>query len=369
MASLQTLWRILVMGLCVTLLGACTEQSLTRPAPTSATGTPPTSFPVEGTKPTASPATATPPPSVVETATPPRNAEIAFIGADGLLRLLALDGDRETLVTERGRAISPAWSPDGNGLIYCMSESDAGPWSIMVYRPEDSSQEQLARPDGPVQGVTWSPSGRLVAVECGTSMASELLIVEAPSGRIVHDLAIMGGYSWSPDGGRIVFGQRRPLDKPISLEAGDSVSLAVLDIGQAEARVILEGTSQVLYFPKAWLPDGRILYWRLDWDEKQQSGAWTTWTVALGDRTAEPEPAQRLPLAYDPPALLARLPSEFQDPTTTAEFSWSPEGRWVVFRAGPCPPCGIYLYDVVEGGAPNRLADGTSPTWRPGPGS
>ncbi|MGQ9684619.1 MAG: hypothetical protein ACUVX9_19015, partial [Anaerolineae bacterium] len=262
------------------------------------------------------------PPTEQANSAPP-GAEIAFLDADGRLWLLGLDGSRRTQLTTEGRAAARAWSPDGSTLAYGLSTAASGPWLLMLCNPESQGLEVLAQFDQPIAALAWSPDGSNLAIECGTSIAGSLDVLEVSSGRVLHHQAIVGGCAWSPDGSRLVFGLRRPLDKPISIETGDSISLAVLEIGQAEPQTILEGTSQALYLPKAWLPDGRVLYQRLDWDEQAQTGEWTLWTVRLRDGAGDPEPAHDLPLAYDAPALLARLPGEFQDPATTAEFSWS----------------------------------------------
>ncbi len=74
-------------------------------------------------------------------------------------------------------------------------------------------------------------------------------------------------------------------------------------------------------------------------------------------------PAQDIPLAYDPQALLARLPAALRD--TAGAFSWSRDGRWVAFQAGGYPDLGIYLFDTQAGQAHLRLAGGTAPALRP----
>lgn len=195
-------------------------------------------------------------------------------------------------------------------------------------------------------------------------MAGQIAIVEVASGQTVHESLTAVGFAWSPDSQRLAVGQLQPLEDPISIESGDSVSLAVLEAGTDTPRVVLTGTSEVLYFPRAWLPDGRLLYDRLDWDEGTGSGEHSRWTVTVDGLVSTPEPAANVPPAFDREVTLARLPKEFRN-ESTGSFSWSPDGRWLVFHTRLDREMGVYVFDWEQGGEPVRLVDGTSPAWQP----
>jgi hypothetical protein len=95
----------------------------------------------------------------------------------------------------------------------------------------------------------WSPDGRYLLLGYGTSPARGLILVEAASGQVVQEFGTEGGYTWSPESDAVVIGQRRPLDEPISVEPGDAVSLAVLEVGVVEPpRRLADGISP------AWRP-------------------------------------------------------------------------------------------------------------------
>jgi len=143
------------------------------------------------------------------------------------------------------------------------------------------------------------------------------------------------------------------------------VSLAVWAIDQMQPPVVLTGSTEVLYFLQTWLPDGRLLYTRLDWDEGSMTGEHTLWTITyVNDVAGAPQPAVDIPPAYDRTALLERLPSEFQN---AGSFSWSPDNQWVTFHAGDWPDIAVYLWHWEDGAAPYRLLQGTSPQWQPTP--
>jgi len=297
------------------------------------------------------------------TSTLPRGL-IAFVGPDRQVWLMKPDGQHKERLTAEGEAFAPAWSPDGQTLAYIYAERKNGLRQAVLYELSSQSRHTIGISDKRLRRLSWSPNGRYLILDSGSSIVSHLALVEVATDQVIHELDAVG-WAWSPDSQRLALGQIRPLETPISVEPTDSVSLAMLEINQQEVHVVFEGTSCVLYFPHSWLPDGRLLYDRLDWDENVQAGEYSRWTLILNERVSDPQPARNIPLAFDQQAILARLPVEFQDNTSTHSFSWSADGRWVVFQAGGWPEWGIYLFDWEEGGQPRRLADGTSPIWQP----
>jgi len=292
---------------------------------------------------------------------------IAFIGADKQLWLMHPDGHNQQRLTTDGEAMSPAWSPDGQTLAYVYHEEGSKVQQAHLYNPLNRTDSLITVVSDPMLVlVNWSPNNRYLALDVGCCFERRLNIVEISGGQIVDELNVFN-YAWSPNGDRLVFGLRTPLEAPISVEPGDSVSLAVIQVGQGQQpQVVFEGTHQALYFPLAWLHDGRVLYDQLDWDESTQTGDRALWTVTFNGERSEPKPAKNIPPAYNRDAVLARLPTEMQKPGT-GSFSWSTDGRWVVFHAGEEAEKGIYLFNWEEGGQPRRLADGADPSWQPVP--
>ena len=273
-------------------------------------------------------------------------------------------GQSRERLTTGGEARSPTWSPDGRTLAYVYQESTDELRRAILYEMDDRRHSHaLGNPDRYLRSLAWSPDGRYLLFDSGTGVAGRVVIVEVTTGRVIHELEAVG-YTWSPDSGHLAVGQPQPLETPISVEGGDSVSLAVLEMGRQRPQVVFEGSSEVLYFPLAWLPDDRLLYDRLDWNEKTQHGEHSRWMITLDGPVSTPQPATGIPPAFDREAILARLPKAFQDPAT-GSFSWSSDGRWLVFHAGEWPDMGVYLLDWEEGEQPHRLADGAWPAWQP----
>ncbi|HET89967.1 MAG TPA: hypothetical protein ENN99_04390 [Chloroflexi bacterium] len=354
--------RLTITALCCILLVAC-QPATPSPAP-------PTELPGDRSAPsldwTPSPAPTTPPPERPTASPTPVTATgwIAFVGPDRQVWLTTPDGQLEGPLTSGGQAWDPAWSADGQTLAYVYQRDGDPARRIASYDLRGGQIAQLSAgeedPFGSVEW-SWSPDRHHLFLSIGTSLVRRLRVIETATDEIVYETGSAGGAYWSPDGHHLAFGQIEPLETPISLETGDSVSLAVLELATGGVSVLLEGTSATLYFPRAWLPDGRLLYEQLAWDERTHRGDWTLWTVHYHNGAAgEPQPAQDIPVAHDREATLARLPEAFQNPSTHS-FSWSPDGRWVVFESGRS----LYLVNWDEGGEPIHLVDGTSPAWQP----
>lgn len=285
---------------------------------------------------------------------------IAFIGKDQHLWLTTPTGQHKGPLTSEGQVQSPAWSPDGKTLAYIHQVDKQSPGRVRFYNLSSEQSKTLTLTLQHPGTVNWSPNGRYLLLDSGTSALRQLTVVEVASGAPLYELSAFG-YAWSPDSLHLALGLRQPVDTPLSLETGDSVSLAILALETGERRIIFEGTSEHLYFPRGWLPDGRLLFEQLHWDEQTYTGDYSRWTVRYIDgRVDEPQPAQEIPTAFDRDALLKRLPEDFRN-ASTHSFSWSPDGQWIVFRSSG----GLYLSEWEAGGEPYHLTDGTAPAWQP----
>lgn len=335
------LWLVLVLAACIA------------PATPATTQTPPLSPTVAVSRHTATPVL-------------PPAGWIAYLDMEQHLWLVQTDGNARRPVPCEGAASAPAWSPDGRELAYICASSKETQRRAMVYQVTDQHRRVIGPTIEHLSRITWSPDGLHIVLDAGTSIVRNLKVLYAPSGQMVQEVEAIG-YAWSPDGRYLAIGQRAPLDSPVSVEPLDSVSLAVVEIGQARPVVVLSGSPEILYFPKAWLPDGRVLYDRLDWDEGNQTGEHALWSVTYANGIAgTPQPATDIPPDYDKTAILERLSPRFHD-AGTGSFSWSPDHNWLAFHAGTWPNIEVYLWHWEGNEKPYRLLTGHSPQWQPGP--
>jgi Tol biopolymer transport system component len=335
-------------------------------SPTAPAMLSPTTLPLPS--PTTSPtAQSTPTAAVAPSATPVvplPTGLIAYVGPDNQLRLMQADGSNQQALTTGETVVSPAWSPDGQTLAYISRQGPSG--QAFLY----SLSSQQAQPIGPVEDsnphtLNWSADGLYLLLDSGTSVISTATIFDVATGQVAQQLQVEL-YAWSPTGHRLAFGREHPLATPLPIGAGNSIDLVVLDAAQGTELVVFEGSSTELYTPQGWLPDGRLLYDRFDWDPATQSGEDTLWTVTVDDTVGVPQPAADIPPQFDPAAVLARLPADLRD-SVTGFFSWSPDDRWVLFQVQEGNQTVIYRFDWKTGGQPVRLADGSSAVWQPAP--
>ena len=133
-----------------------------------------------------------------------------------------------------------------------MDEQNFG--QVMLYNLDAERSIALGEAPEHAGALEWSPDGRHLLLDSGTGVARQLTVVEVASGAVLYETSALG-YAWSPDGLHLALGLRQPLQTPISLETGDSVSLVILTLETGGSQVIFEGTPERLYFPRVWLPD------------------------------------------------------------------------------------------------------------------
>ncbi len=311
--------------------------------------------------PSAPSATMTP---TTDGASAPSPGLIAYLDLDRRLWVMDADGQNRRPLVQEEEVSALAWSPDGQTLACIEQEAGSEARQAVLCDLSTRQRRVIGPADERLSRLVWSPDGRYLVLDSGTGLVRALRIVEVAGGQVVREVEAIG-YAWSPDGSYLAIGLRQPLEQPISIEPLDSVSLAVLRMDGEAPQTLLEGTAQALYFPRVWLPDGRLVYERLDWDEARQEGHRSLWALPFqGEGFGEAQPVAKLPPRYDREAVLERLPAEFRQ-ENVGLFSWSPDGRWVVFDAGQWPDLAIYRFDWVEGGHPRRLTEGTSPRWQP----
>ena len=177
-----------------------------------------------------------------------------------------------------------------------------------------------------------SPDGQRLAVEIGASEGHDIWILDLE--RDTSSRLTVGGQSgspvWSPDGEWVAFRSNRSGTFSVFRRRADF---------SGEAELLLEDEEDL--YLHDWSRDGWLLYTTRD------DGTWDIWAQTL-DGSEEPRPV---------------VQSGFLD----VDPSFSPDGRWVVYRSDASGTVEIYVTPFPDSGRRYQIspAGGRDPVWSP----
>jgi Tol biopolymer transport system component len=157
--------------------------------------------------------------------------------------------------------VSPAWSPDGAKIAYCVREG-RGFGQIQLINADGSGHRQLPKLKGGACLPEWSPDGQRLAVTAYSGDGTPAIVVMDKDGQNVTQMSAGYGARWSADGKRLVFCRRGEGPAAVS-----SIWIANAD-GTGLTKVI-EDKSPVL--EAAWWPDGQSILFTSDREHEYRS--------------------------------------------------------------------------------------------------
>ncbi len=256
------------------------------------------------------------------------NPEIYVMGADG--------SNQRPATANRSINNFPAWSPDGDSIVYTSYRIEDRPLLFVSTRGRGRPGRLLHRLNGShseFRGV-FSPKGDRLAVVLSKPDSSTDVFTVRPDGKGLFQLtagrSIDVGPAWSPDGKQIAF---------VSDRAG-SPQIYVMDAnGKNQRRLTYQGSYNT---HPSWSPDGRWIAY-----ESRVGGQFDLWLI-------DPEGAVNLPLVTHP--------------RSDESPAWAPNSRKLAFTSRRRGRADIYVIDV-SGENLRRLTQGagdnTSPAWGP----
>jgi TolB protein len=239
------------------------------------------------------------------------------------------DGKGRTNLTRvtSGGCRSPAPSPDGKRIAFLRDN----PEGLYLMDADGTNQRRLAAKGFRDFPPAWSPDGKRLAYTVVEGGKFFLHRHDLTSGRDVR--VVRGSWpSWSPDGKRLLFVGVRDKAAVLGLVSPDGADEARLTKGPGEA------------WAPAWSPDGARVAYFAPRDGK----------VELRALTVEGKTD----------SLLASVEGRWWHDAP----SWSPDGKWLTFGAGPASKQVVYVVDS-QGRDIRKLATGGAyyPVWRPTP--
>lgn len=264
-------------------------------------------------------------------------------GRDGATHLF-FGRSEETLravVADSGYQYGPAWSHDGEWIVYASTETGAS--EVFRVRPDGTGKTRLTDREGYDGNASYSPTGDLlVFVSTRDSIAEghagrDLWLMDADGGilqRLTRNDLYEGAPRFSPDGTRIAFCRQVPT------AAGPDGEIFTLDLASGE-EVRVTDAPGFDCLPD-WSPDGsRLAYHRCG---EESCGIFVAAPDGSGERRVSPD----------------SVPGQWP--------RWSPDGVWIAYTSTREEQTDIWAVRVADG-AVRRLTSGPLQdevaAWRP----
>lgn len=200
-------------------------------------------------------------------------------------------------------AFAPSWSPSGDRIAVRRTDGHDFWWEIV---PVKSGTRSFALPTF-LNGVSWSPDGRRLALSSSTGV--QIVDADGKHPRTIRRVRDAAAITWSPDGARIAF---------VTMQG-----LWVIAPNGEKARLIFHGAVK----SPAWSPDGRLAFA-------------TRAAIELVDATGTPRVLER---------------------NGAAAPAWSPDGKWIAYTSAHA----VYLVHPDRSGLRRLPLEGGGVSWRP----
>jgi TolB protein len=176
--------------------------------------------------------------------------------ADGLYVTDLASGNTSRLPGTQTGDLNPLWSPDGTEIAFTRGPSSGlaaapGPYTVVVMDADGSNLRQLTDAAGVNYAVAWMPDGDHLLYNTPTRDGVALYNMDLQTGEsgFLFESSNNGGVAVSPDGKRLVFNERSPLDK---------FGLFISNLDGSD-RIQLADGDPYLATVSTWSPDGKWL--------------------------------------------------------------------------------------------------------------
>ena len=244
---------------------------------------------------------------------------IAYV-ANGELKIVDSDGAATRSITTGRGALSPAWSPTGESVVFTVLGNSGTQVQELDVRTGFTRRVSQIRAGLNITPV-YQPNGNaiLYAQGQGGGYGTDLVLTALDSGK-PKKLTIGRGTdntspSYSPDGRQIAF---------ISGKSG-SPQVYIMDADGSNVQLLTPYKPGVRSYRASpdWSPDGRAIAY------EQQNGNFQVWMIDLRDR----------------------VPKQLTSEGENEDPSWAPDGRHLVFTSTRSGDKQLWIMDTESGRA------------------
>ena len=241
---------------------------------------------------------------------------IAYVN-DGMLRIIDSDGSETRSITTGKGALSPAWSPTGESVVFTVLGNNGTQVEELDVRRGGTRRISQIRAGLNITPI-YQPDGSGILYAQGTGNGTDLIFAgfEGDPRRITAGRGTDNtSPSYSPDGRQIAF---------ISGKSGNP-QVYIMDADGSNVQLLTPYTAGTRSYRASpdWSPDGRAVAY------EQQNGNFQIWMIDVRDR--------------NPKQLTSE--GENEDP------SWAPDGRHIVFSSTRGGDKQLWILDTESGRA------------------
>ena len=244
---------------------------------------------------------------------------IAYVN-NGELKIVDSDGAETRAITTGRGALSPAWSPTGESVVFTVLGNTGTQVQELDVRTGKTRRVSQIRAGLNITPV-YQPGGNAILYAQGTGNGTDLVLAALGADSSKPKRITIGrgsdntSPSYSPDGSQIAF---------ISGKSG-SPQVYIMDADGSNVELLTPYKPGVRSYRASpdWSPDGRAVAY------EQQNGLFQIWMIDVRDR--------------NPKQLTSE--GENEDP------SWAPDGRHIVFTSSRGGDKQLWILDTESGRA------------------